>query len=126
MSLVLHLMVHVFFSEVVLLEQPVKLMTLKRQNIILTAQLLKQGYRYHNQHKTFYRHHSELLLKCNVGLKTLLQEGLSELEFYTDLVFKFRILSAKLIIQYNLKTCQSLQTHRLQHEYSAANSMHVC
>ena len=31
-----------------------------------------------------------LVLKFSVGLKSLLQQGLSELEFYGDLVYKFR------------------------------------
>ena len=57
----------------------------------LTAELLQQGYRYHKLRKTFskfYRLHHELVSKFNVGLKTLLHQGLSELEFYADLVYK--------------------------------------
>ena len=45
--------------------------------------------------KTFskcYRRHYELISKYNVGLKTLLSEGLSEPEFYGDLVYKFKKL----------------------------------
>ena len=34
----------------------------------------------------------ELISKYNVGLKTLLSEGLSEPEFYGDLVYKFKKL----------------------------------
>ena len=47
----------------------------------LTANLLQQGYRYHKLRKTFskfYRRHYELVSKFNVGLKTLLHQGLSE------------------------------------------------
>ena len=33
--------------------------------------------------------------KYNVGLKTLLLQGLSEPEFYGDLVYKFRIIISK-------------------------------
>ena len=40
----------------------------------------------------FYRRHYELIYKYNVGLKTLLSEGLSEPEFYGDLVYKFKKL----------------------------------
>ena len=40
----------------------------------------------------FYRRHYELISKFNDGLKTLLCEGLSELEFYGDLVYKFKKL----------------------------------
>ena len=47
--------------------------------------LLKQGYRYHNIRKAFskfYHRHSELIVKYNIGLKTLLQQGISEPIFY--------------------------------------------
>ena len=62
------------------------------RNKSLTAKLLQQGYRYHKLRKTFskfYRHY-ELVSKFNVGLKTLLHQGLSEPEFYGDLVYKFK------------------------------------
>ena len=65
------------------------------RNKCLTAKLLQQGYRYHKHRKTFskfYRRHYELISKYNVGLKTLLSEGLSEPEFYGDLVYKFKKL----------------------------------
>ena len=58
------------------------------RNKSLTAKLLQQGYRYHKLRKTFskfYRRHYELVSKVNVGLKTLLHQGLSEPEFYGDL-----------------------------------------
>ena len=48
---------------------------------------------YHKLRKTFskfYRRHYELVSKFNVGLKTLLHQGLSEPEFYGDLVYKFK------------------------------------
>ena len=57
------------------------------RNKSLTAKLLQQGYRYHKLRKTFskfYRRHYELVSKFNVGLKTLLHQGLSELEFYGE------------------------------------------
>ena len=62
-------------------------------NKSLIAKLLQQGYRYHKLRKTFskfYRRHYELVSKFSVGLKTLLQQGLSEPEFYGDLVYKFK------------------------------------
>ena len=65
------------------------------RNKCLTAKLLQQGYRYHKLRKTFskfYRRHYELISKYNVGLKTLLSEGLSEPEFHGDLVYKFKKL----------------------------------
>ena len=56
-------------------------------NKALTAKLLKQGYRYHKLRKAFskfYRRHSELVEKYNVSLRKLLQQGISEPEFYGD------------------------------------------
>ena len=47
----------------------------------------------HKLRKTFskfYRRHYELVSKFSVGLKTLLHQGLSEPEFYGDLVYKFK------------------------------------
>ena len=63
------------------------------RNKALTAKLLKQSYRYHKLHKAFskfYRRHSELVEKYNVSLRKLLQEGISEPEFYSDLVYRIR------------------------------------
>ena len=62
------------------------------RNKVLTAKLLRQGYRYHKLRKAFskfYRRHFDIVSKYNVGLKTLLLQGLSEPEFYGDLVYKF-------------------------------------
>ena len=67
-------------------------------NKVSTAQLLRQGYRYHKLRKAFskfYRRHFDIESKYNVGLKTLLLQGLSELEFYGDLVHKFRKITGK-------------------------------
>ena len=64
-----------------------------KRNLFLTAKLLKQGYRYHKIRKgfsKFYYRHSELIVKYNIGLKTLLQQGISEPIFYGDLVYKFK------------------------------------
>ena len=61
------------------------------RNKCLTAKRLKQDYRYHKLRKAFskfYRRHYELISKFNVGLKSLLHQGLSEPEFYGDLVYK--------------------------------------
>ena len=61
--------------------------------MVLTAKLLRQGYRCHkirNAFSKFYGRHFDMVSKYNVGLKTLLLQGLSEPEFYGDLVWKFR------------------------------------
>ena len=63
------------------------------RNKCLTAKLPKQGYRYHKLRKAFskfYRRHHELISKFNVGLKSLLHQGLSEPEVYGDLVYTFK------------------------------------
>ena len=48
------------------------------RNKLLTAKLLNQGYWYHKLRKVFskfYRRHSNLVSKFNVGLKSLLQQA---------------------------------------------------
>ena len=63
------------------------------RNKSVTQKLLKQGYRYHKLHKTFskfYRRYYDLISKFQVGLKSLLRQGLSVPEFYGDLVYKLR------------------------------------
>ena len=63
------------------------------KNLFLTAELLKQGNKYPKIRKafsTFYHRHSELIVKYNIGLKPLLQQGISEPLFYVDLVYKFK------------------------------------
>ena len=68
------------------------------RNKVLTAKLLRQGYRYHKLRKAFskfYRRHFDKVSKYNVGFKTLLLQGLSEPEFYGDLVYKFRKIIGK-------------------------------
>ena len=57
------------------------------RNKALTAKLLRQGYRYHIIRKAFskfFRRHFDIVSKYNVGLKTLLLQGLSESELYGD------------------------------------------
>ena len=76
------------------------------RNKVQTAKLLRQGYRYHKMRKAFskvYRRHFDIVTKYNVGLKTLLLEGLSEPEFYGDLVYKFRKIIGKNDFPYHFK-----------------------
>ena len=68
------------------------------RNLFLTAKLLKQCYRYHGVRGAFsgFCHgHSELVVKYNIGLKSLLQQGISEPIFYGDLVNKFKRIVGK-------------------------------
>ena len=76
------------------------------RNKDLTAKLLRQGYRYHKLRKEFskfYRRHFDIVSKYNVGLKTRLLQGLSEPEFYGDLVYKFRKIIGKNDFPYHVK-----------------------
>ena len=75
-------------------------------NKVLTAKLLRQGYRYHKIRKAFskfYRRHFDIVSKYIVRLKRLLQEGLSEPEFYGDLVYKFRKIISNNDFPYHFK-----------------------
>ena len=68
------------------------------RNKSLTAKRLQQGYRYHKLRKTFskfYRRHYELVSEFNVGLKPLLHQGLSEPEFYGELVYKLKKIEGR-------------------------------
>ena len=70
---------------------PSHLADFNARNRSLTAKHLQQGYRYHKLRKAFskfYRRHFVLVSKYNTGLRSLLQQGLSEPEFYGDLVYK--------------------------------------
>ena len=76
------------------------------RNKVLTAKLLRQGYRYHKLRKAFskfYRRHFDIVSKYNVGLSTLLLQGLSEPEFYGDLVYKFRKIIGNTDFPYHFK-----------------------
>ena len=69
------------------------------RNRVLAAELLRRGCGYHKLRKAFskfYRRHFDIVSKYNVGLKTLLLQGLSEPEFYGDLVYKFRKIVGKI------------------------------
>ena len=73
---------------------------------LLTAKHFRQGNRCHKIWKAFskfYRRHFDIVSKCNVGLKTLLLQGLSEPEFYGDLVYKFRKIIGKNDFPYHFK-----------------------
>ena len=63
------------------------------RNKLLTQKLLKQGNPYNKLRKTFskfYRRYYDLISKFQVGLKSLLRQGLSEPDFYGDLVYKLK------------------------------------
>ena len=95
----------------------------------MTAKLLRQGYRYHKLRKAlskFYLRPFDIVSKYNVGLKTLLLQGLSEPEFYGDLVYKFRKIIGKNDFPYLLKNVTG--GFLLLQNFSVAISVspHVC
>ena len=67
----------------------------------LIAKLLRQGYRCHKIRKAFSKFYRlyfdivDIVSKYNVGLKTLLLQGLSEPEFYGNLVYKIKKIIGK-------------------------------
>ena len=76
------------------------------RNKCISAKLLQHGYRYYKLRKTFskfYRRHYDLISKFNIGLKTLLRGGLSEPEFYGDLVYKFKILIGRIFFFFSVQ-----------------------
>ena len=76
------------------------------RNLFLTAKLLKQGYRYHKIRKAFskfYHRHSELIVQYNIGLKTLLQQGILEPIFMVIKFIKSNELLEHLILVINSK-----------------------
>ena len=78
---------------------------LNSRHKVLTAKLLKQGYRKHKLCKVFskfYRRYFDVP-KYNVPLKSLLLQGLSEPEFYGALVYTFRIIIGKIDFFYHFK-----------------------
>ena len=68
------------------------------RNFFFNAKLLKQCYRYHKIRKAVsksYHRHSELIVKYNIELKTLLQQGISVPIFYGELVYKLKRIVGK-------------------------------
>ena len=70
---------------------------LNNRNLLLSAKLINQGYRYHKIRKAFskfYHRHSELTVEYNIGLK-LFQQGISEPMLYGDVVYIFKLIVGK-------------------------------
>ena len=63
------------------------------RNKLLAQKLLKQGYWYNKLCKTFskfYRRYYDLISKFQVAFKSLLRHGISEPDFYGDLVYELK------------------------------------
>ena len=88
MFLALHPMESIPLNSFVLLEHLAMLLTLT-----LAINCYKQGYRYHKLCKTFskfYRRYYDLISKFQVGLKSLLRQGLWEPDFDGALMYKLK------------------------------------
>ena len=73
---------------------------------VLTARLIGRGCGCHGLRGAFSgfcRRHFGMVSGCGVGLGTLLLQGLSEPEFYGDLVYKFRKIIGKNDFPYHFK-----------------------
>ena len=93
----LHGVPHMGYTYLNLLDSP-ELLQILVTLTALTAKLLRQGYHNCKLRKAlskFYRRHSVLVEKYSVSLKTLLQQGISEPEFYGDLEYRLRTIVGK-------------------------------
>ena len=73
---------------------------------VLTAKLLRQGYRYHKLRVAFSgfcRRRFGMVSECSVGLGALLLQSISEPEFYGDLVYVFSKIIGKNDFPYHFK-----------------------
>ena len=65
------------------------------------AEVCYRYFKFRKAFSKFYRRHSALLEKYSVSLKTLLQQDISEPEFYGDLVYRFRRMYVNLTFRSN-------------------------
>ena len=98
MSLVLHPMESVYLIRFARASSYVA--DFNTPNKLLTQKLLQQGYWYHKPRKTFskfYRQYYDLISKFQVGLNSLLRQGLSEPDFCGDLLHKLKKIVGSII-----------------------------
>ena len=95
----------------------------------LTAKLLKQGYLYHKLRNAFsklYRRNFELIAKYHVSLEKLLQQGISNPEFYEDLIKK---LKKKIVGNPNfcdfVTYCKTFQESMVYFRHNATDCMPI-
>ena len=94
MFLALHPMESIYISQLIRFARASShVADFNTRNKLLTQKLLRQGYPYNKLRKAFtkfYRQYYDLISKFQIGLKFLLRQGLSEPEFYGDLVYKLK------------------------------------
>ena len=72
------------------------LVTSTTENKILTSKLNKViDMKIRKAFSLFYHRHSKLIIKYNIGFKTLLQQGILGTVFYGDLVYKLKRIIGK-------------------------------
>ena len=91
--------------------------------------LSKQGYRYHKIRKALsksYHRHSEVIVKYNIGVNTLLEQCISEPIFYGDLVSKIKIIIGKPIFVINSKRLSNVIKSWIELGYKGTVCLHSC
>ena len=67
---------------------------LPNANVVVTFSV-SWDHKFRTALSKFYRRHFQLVSKYNSGLRSLLQQALSQSEFYRNLVYKFRKILGK-------------------------------
>ena len=88
MFLALHPMESISLNSFVLLEHLTMLLTSTHTINCKLRNFLNKAIGFINFAKPFYRRYYDLISKFKIGLKSLLRQGLSEPEFYGDLVYQ--------------------------------------
>ncbi len=85
------------------------------RNRVITSKLLQQGYRFHKLRKTFskfYNRNSDLVLKYNCNMKTLLRSGITHPQFYGDVIYKLRKIKGSRLFSDQFKRIIRKFVHR--------------
>ena len=88
------------------------------QIIRLTSNKLRKAF------SKFYRRHYELFSKFNVGLKSLLHQGLSEQEFYGDLIYKSKKIMGRTDFSDQFRKLM-IRHKRIGYDSNVINSLHA-
>ena len=88
-SLIVTLMVFTFLILIALQDHLIEYISdFNSRNKCLTTKLLKHGDRYHKFFKFYCRHYESV--EKYISLKKLLEQGISNMKFYRDLVYRFK------------------------------------
>ena len=73
-----------------------------------------------------YRRHTELTVKCNVGLTALIQQYISEQVFFGGLVYKFKRIVGKPPLPCQIKTIIKRSKCIVVNPFTVYISLHDC